>query len=83
MRSLLCLRQTEQTYSSRHCGNISAAAHDNDIKQEIAGAYYDDEITFDQLKDLVGHEEAANVRVLKEQLSEEFIAEAAEELADS
>lgn len=59
------------------------AAHDDDSKQEIAGAYYDDEITFDQMKDLVGHEEAANIRVLKEQLSEEFIAEAAEELADS
>lgn len=59
------------------------AAHDDDIKQEIAGAYYDDDITFDQLKDLVGHEEAANFRVLKEQLSEEFIVEAAEELSDS
>jgi predicted transcriptional regulator len=59
------------------------AAHDDDIKQEIAGAYYDDEITFDQLKDLVGHEEAANFRVLKQQLSKEFIAEAAEELSDS
>lgn len=53
----------------------------DDIKQEIAGAYYDDEITFDQLMDLVGYEEAANFRVLKEQLSEEFIVEAAEELA--
>jgi hypothetical protein len=55
---------------------------DDDIKQEIAGAYYDDEITFDQLKDLVGYEEAANFRVLKQQLSEEFITEAAEKLSD-
>lgn len=59
------------------------AAHDDDVKQEIAGAYYDDAITFDQLKDLVGHEEAANVRVLKAQLGEEFLAETADELADS
>jgi predicted transcriptional regulator len=59
------------------------AAHDDEIKQEIAGTYYDDEITFDELKDLVGHEEAANFRVLKEQLSEEFIAEAAEELSNA
>lgn len=59
------------------------AAHDDEIKQEIAGAYYEDEITFDQLQDLVGHEEAANFRVLKQQLSMEFITEAAEELSDS
>ena len=59
------------------------ASHDDDIKQEIAGAYYDDDITFQQLKDLVGHEEAANFRVLKNQLSEEFLEETAEELANS
>lgn len=59
------------------------ASHDNDIKQEIAGPYYDEEITFDQLKGLVGHEEAANFRVRKNQLSEDFLKEAAEELANS
>ena len=59
------------------------AAHDDKIKQEIAGTYYDDEITFSQLKDLVGYEEAANFRVLKQQLSEEFITEIAEELSGS
>ena len=59
------------------------ASHNDNIKQEIAGAYYDDDITFEQLKDLVGHEEAANFRVLKNQLSEEFLAEAADELANS
>jgi hypothetical protein len=59
------------------------AAHDNELKQEIAAAYYDDEISFDQLKNLVGHEEAANFRVLKTQLSEEFLDDAAEEFANS
>ena len=59
------------------------ASHNDDIKQEIAGAYYDDDITFEQLKDLVGHEEAANFRVLTNQLSEEFLVEAADELANS
>ncbi|WP_138007133.1 hypothetical protein [Halalkalirubrum salinum] len=59
------------------------ASHDDDITQEIAGAYYDDDITFQQLKELVGHEEAANFRVLKRQLSEEFLEETAEELANS
>ena len=58
------------------------AAHDDALVQEIAEAYYDDEITFDELKALVGHEEAANVRVLKTQLTEEFLEETAEELAE-
>lgn len=62
---------------------LREASHDDDIKQEIAGAYYDNEITFQQLKELVGHEEAANFRVLKSQLSDEFLEETAEELADS
>lgn len=54
------------------------AAHDDDIKQEIAGAYYDDEISFEQLKSLVGTEEAANFRVLKRQLDEELTDELTE-----
>jgi hypothetical protein len=49
------------------------AAHDDQLKQEIADAYYDDEIAFDQLKTLVGGKEAANFRVLKQQLSEDYI----------
>lgn len=53
------------------------------MKQEIADAFYEDEISFEELKDLVGHEEAANFRLLKEQLRDEFIDEVAEELADS
>lgn len=62
---------------------LREASHDDNIKQEIAGAYYDDDITFQQLKGLVGHEEAANFRVLKSQLSDEFLEETAEELANS
>lgn len=63
-------------------GYLRDAAHDDEVKQEIAGAFYDDDITYDQLSDLVGHEEAANFRVLKEQLEADFLTEAAEELAD-
>jgi len=59
------------------------AAHDNELKQDFADAYYDDAISFEQLTDLVGHEEAANFRVLKRQLSEDFLDEAAEEFAGS
>jgi len=59
------------------------AGHSDEMKQEIAEAFYDDDITFEELKDLVGHEEAANLRLLKEQLTDEFLDEVAEELADS
>jgi len=58
------------------------AAHDDELKQEIASAYYEDEVSFEGLKTLVGHEAAANFRVLKTQLSEEFRKEATEELVD-
>ena len=54
------------------------AAHDGRLTQEIAGAYYDDEISFEQLKALVGPEEATNFRVLKRQLDDSLT----EELAD-
>jgi len=57
---------------------LQDAAHDDALTQEIAAAYYDDEITFEQLKALVGAEEAANIRVLKQQLDEDFIDEVAD-----
>ncbi|SNZ15292.1 hypothetical protein SAMN06269185_2450 [Natronoarchaeum philippinense] len=57
---------------------LQDAAHDDALTQEIAAAYYDDEITYEQLKGLVGAEEAANLRVLKQQLDEGFV----DELAD-
>jgi predicted transcriptional regulator len=59
------------------------AAHSDDVKQDVAEAYYADDITFEELKSLVGHEEAANFRLLKQQLSEVFVDEVAEELADT
>jgi len=57
---------------------LQEAAHDDALTQDIAAAYYDDEISFDQLRSLVGAEEAANLRVLKRQLDEEFVEEAAD-----
>ena len=57
---------------------LQDAAHDDTLVQEIAGAYYDDEITYEQLKALVGAEEAANLRVLKQQLDVDFADEVAE-----
>jgi metal-responsive CopG/Arc/MetJ family transcriptional regulator len=57
---------------------LQDAAHDDTITQEIAAAYYDDEISYEQLKALVGAEEAANLRVLKQQLDEGFVEEVAD-----
>lgn len=57
---------------------LQEAAHDDALMQEIAAAYYDDEISFEQLKALVGAEEASNLRVLKQQLDEEFHDEVAD-----
>ena len=51
---------------------------DDDLVQEIASAYYNDEITFEQLQRLVGHGKATNFRVLKRQLSEEYTEELTE-----
>lgn len=56
---------------------LQEATHDDALTQEIAAAYYDDEISLEQLKSLVGAEEAANLQVLKQQLDEDFIDEAA------
>jgi metal-responsive CopG/Arc/MetJ family transcriptional regulator len=57
---------------------LQEATHDDTLTQEIAAAYYDDEISFQQLKALVGAEEAANLRVLKQQLNEEFLDQIAD-----
>lgn len=57
---------------------LQEATHDDTLVQEIAAAYYDDVISFEQLKTLVGAEEAANLRVLKTQLDEDFVDEVAD-----
>jgi len=57
---------------------LQEATHDDTLVQEIAAAYYDDEITGQQVQTLLGAAEAANLRVLKQQLNEEFIDEVAE-----
>jgi hypothetical protein len=52
---------------------LQTATQDDTLTQEIAAAYYDDEISFDQVRALVGAEEAANLRVLKRQLDKDFV----------
>ena len=39
---------------------LRSAAHDDELKQELAAAYYDDYIAFEQLKELVAHDAAAD-----------------------
>jgi hypothetical protein len=57
---------------------LQEATHDDALTQEIAAAYYDDEITLEELKALVGAEEAANLQVLKRQLDEAFLDDVAD-----
>lgn len=57
---------------------LQEATHDDAIVRNIAAAYYDDEISDDQLQSLVGPEEAANFRVLKQQLDEGYVDDLAE-----
>jgi hypothetical protein len=57
---------------------LREATRDDALTQEIAAAYFDDEISFEQLKSLVGAEEATNLRVLKQQLDEDFTDEVAD-----
>ncbi len=56
------------------------AKTDEQIIQDIAGAYYDERIDFEQLLVVVGPEKAGNFRILKQQLDEEFIHDVAESM---
>jgi len=57
---------------------LQEATHDDAIVQEIAGAYYDGDLSFEELRSLVGAEEAANIRVLRQQLDEDYLEEVAD-----
>jgi predicted transcriptional regulator len=52
---------------------LKHSSDDEEMVQEIAGAYYDDEISFEELEGLLGTTEAKNHRVLKQQLSADFV----------
>jgi hypothetical protein len=57
---------------------LQDATHDDALVQEIADAYYDDVISEAELKSLVGAEQAANFRVLKQQLDRDYVEEIAQ-----
>lgn len=56
---------------------LQDAAHDDTLVQEIAAAYYDNEIDYEQLTALLGAEEATNIRVLKQQLDDGYVEDIA------
>ncbi|MFB6359811.1 MAG: hypothetical protein ABEH59_00650 [Halobacteriales archaeon] len=58
---------------------LQTANHDDALRQEIEAAYYDDVISMAELESLIGPAEAANLRVLKQQLSEDFIESVAQQ----
>ncbi|AGB32987.1 hypothetical protein C488_10066 [Natrinema pellirubrum DSM 15624] len=45
-------------------------AREGPLEGEVAAAYYDDEVTFEELTALVGKRRAADFRLLKRQLEE-------------
>jgi len=58
--------------------SLQDVAHDDELTQEVAAAYYDDEISADRLEALLGADEAANVRVLDRQLDDAFVEDVAD-----
>lgn len=54
---------------------LAEASDEEYVRQAIANAYYEDRLTFDQVKAIVGTEAAGNFRVLKHQLTDDSISE--------
>ncbi|SDJ99580.1 hypothetical protein [Natronorubrum texcoconense] len=57
---------------------VDEAVCDDETEQEIAAAYYDATITYEQLASLVGRARATNFRVLKRQLEPSYVDEVAD-----
>lgn len=59
---------------------LSESAESDDVKRDIANAYYDDAIGYEEMKALLGPKEAENLRLLKAQLEDRELAEEIAEL---
>ena len=59
---------------------LAESSDEERVQQAIADAYYEDQLTFEQVKAIVGTETAQNFRVLKRQLTDESISD---ELAEA
>lgn len=58
---------------------LSESSENDDVKRDIANAYYEETIDYEEMKALLGPKEAENLRLLKDQLENR---ELAEEVAD-
>ena len=58
---------------------LSESSENDDVKRDIANAYYNDTIEYNQMKAVLGPKEAENLRLLKDQLENR---ELAQEVAD-
>jgi predicted transcriptional regulator len=58
---------------------LRESAESDDVKRDLANAYYDDDIEYGEMKKILGPKEAENLRILKDQLENR---ELAEEIAD-
>lgn len=54
---------------------LAEAGDEERIQQTIANAYYEDRLSFEQVKAIVGMESAQNFRVLKRQLTDDSISD--------
>lgn len=58
---------------------LSESTEKDDVKRDIANAYYDGVLDYPHVKAILGPKEAENLRLLKDQLDDEALAE---EVAD-
>lgn len=55
--------------------HLEDATNEEQVRQAIANAYYEDELDFDAVKAIVGVEDAQNFKVLKAQLTDDSLSE--------
>jgi hypothetical protein len=53
----------------------SESMDSDDVKRDIANAYYEETITYDEVKAILGPKEAENLRLLKDQLENHELTE--------
>ncbi|RBI58270.1 hypothetical protein DMJ13_27535 [halophilic archaeon] len=54
---------------------LSESTQSDEVKRDIANAYYDGTLEYEQVKAILGPKEAENLRLLKDQLDDRELAE--------
>ena len=54
---------------------LSESSKSKDVRRDIANAYYEGTISYEEMKALLGPKEAENLRLLKDQLENRELAE--------